>query len=464
MNASIGIEQGACRNSLHCSAPTIGAFSKRLLRQKIEPHGTFGRKLLFSFPFPVTVDSRSNLVGKHLVAQFGCGCAPSQYCYYRAMQDNETNNSRLDQKLRNKFYGNMLQFLRTASVESGRLRWDGDPDAVGRLLQLEEQHLHKWVDRYTVVAQLSRFTQEVVSKAVIADETKASLELSLSELIGNEALEKAASDTVEYLFGIPYDYEYRAHIRGVVGLDLSEPIVVSDILTLGCVDDLPEEGGLFRAVMGRALMGIDRDFTLAELKPGDTALTIRARGYSSQRIPDSAPAFALSIAKEFLAVAEASGIFETKHTREDRATTGLLAELPDNDVVNWVSNIPLQTLKRADKYCFKDSVFEYTGGLLAPRPGAKIKRTAEQARQYVVNCLEPFGRVFASDADKHAVALRTAAQWYFDAMAEDNETNAFIFTSLGFEALLGGSRSETESVGVKRLVGNRLAYLLVVCA
>ena len=360
-------------------------------------------------------------------------------------------------KTRKRFFGNMLQFLRTCSVDTGRVRWDGDTEAFHRLLELEEEFLHRWTPRYAVIVELVSMAQKACYKVFATDKDKKDGKFALTDLLDNESLEATTNATVDYLFGIPYSYEFRAQLRGITGLDLSENVEISDIVTVSSVDKVPKSDGLFEALMAS---GLDRDYSLADLSIGDTTLRIHSRGYSSQRSSDSAAAFALSVVKEFLALLTACDFLEVSYSRADRTTTGLLSELPDGQTINWVSDIPLQSLKHVDRFRLSKSTLKRPAGLLDQNPGETVQRSEEEILKIFKRHASRLGRIIRSDADDQAMALRTAAQWYFDATAEDNETNSFIFTSLGFEALLGGKRTDSEGIGVTKLLANRLAYLL----
>jgi hypothetical protein len=363
------------------------------------------------------------------------------------------NRSRImNQQARNAFFGNTQNFLRECTVSEGALDWNMGSRFLDRLVELEETHLHQWVGRYTVLVEIIRRARLAIES--LDDEKDGTLE----EVIGNERLETAAAEVADYLASLPRTYEYWAHLRGISGLDLSEDLEINEVLRLQRVQRGQDtERRLARALM-TATQGHER--LLAGFENGDTVLRIKVTGHSSLSASDSAPESALSMAKEFVVLASALDVLDTNSRQRNRVPTGLLTELPFDDYPNWVYGLPIHVSRHFDKYQLSAEMTHEMQGLFSPSPGTLVERSSEKTRATVAQTLARLREIFSPQANRHAIALRTAAQWCFDSLAEDNETNSYIFTSLGIEALLGGEQKETEGVGLKRLLANRLAFLL----
>jgi hypothetical protein len=360
----------------------------------------------------------------------------------------------MNEKLKKRLFGRVLAYLRSCAIADGRVDWAGPSDEMTKLVEFEEQHLHEWVSRYGLVMAVTADANQLVmdAKELLPDG-------NLSEAVGNDALEKLAGETADYFTTLPHEHEYWIHFRGITELDLTEPLQIGEMLTLEKAEIAEGKGGLFNALMeggGGALT--PGQTPRAPLQNGDTVLRVRVKGFSSHRISDSAPAAALSIAKEFFVLAETWGVLEHRgHIAADRLT-GLVTQLPVKDYVWWMPGIQTHVLRHADGYSLNGRLRTRTAGLLGSNPDEQVPVEGKELREAVAARLRKLNSIFVDRPDAHATSLRTAAQWFFDARAEDNETSAFIYTSLGLEALLGDEK-QPEGIGLMKLLANRLAYL-----
>ncbi len=360
----------------------------------------------------------------------------------------------MNAKLKKKLFGRVLAYLRSCVIADGRVDWAGPSDEMTKLVEFEEQHLHQWVSRYGLVMDVTSEANQLVM-----DAEEQMPDGVLLDAVGNDALEKLAGETVDYFSTLPHRHEYWIHLRGISELDLNKPLQIGEMLTLEKAEFAEGKGGLFKALMeggGGALT--PGQTPRAALQNGDTVLRVKVKGFSSGRISDSGPEAALSIAKEFFVLAETWGVLEHRgHIASDRLT-GLMTQLPIKDYVWWIPGIQTHVLRHADGYSLNGNLRTRTAGLLGPNPGEQMPVEGEELREAVAARLRKFDSIFRETPDAHATSLRTAAQWFFDAQAEGNETSAFIYTSLGLEALLGDEK-QPEGIGLMKLLGNRLAYL-----
>lgn len=360
----------------------------------------------------------------------------------------------MHERVRAKFFGTILHYLRTCSFSSGRGLAIGDSDELTRLYRLEQEHLHRWMPPFATVIEVHARTSERLRQKTSGDQESGTF--SLEAVLGREEVEKLAKEIVDFLASIPYESKFWALLRGV-NLDISEPIALGPV----CLRQV----GTTHATPRNRLLG---DLLLGGPPPPDLnaeniVLETAVTGYSRQKISDSSAVQAFSLVKEFVVLAEAVDLLARSDGRTRwPAPTPLLCEVDgDPPALHWVDDVPPNALRHLDSYVLSDSVIQRPRGLFglaAAREGGE--RTAAERVQEVHSRLKRLERVFARESDKNLTSLRAAAQWYFDSLAENNETTAFLFVSLGLEALLGGDRQETEGVGLKKLLANRLAYLL----
>jgi len=363
----------------------------------------------------------------------------------------------MHEKVQRKFFGAILRYLRACNVGPHRLVLN-DHEAGSLLFDLEQEHLHQWMPFSATAREVIwRMRSRVRSRPwSIGDDEVTTLEGAL----GRENVEHLAQEIVDFLASIPYPSTFWARLRGVK-LALTEPVDLGPfrLRTVGQAHATPEDLLPDNIFAGRGRPGLSvGEMPRAILRADDIVLEIGVSGYSSHKISDSSPIQALSLLKEFLTLADAVEVLAPNRRAEpDDAPALMLGELTaEPQATVWLNDIPPNVTRRVESHGLAESVERHR--LRVPAIKRIVEHPPPKRVEEVRNRLDFLTNIFAPDADKHMTSLRTAAQWYFDSCAEPNETTAFLFACLGLESLLGGDRQETDGVGLKKLLANRLAY------
>lgn len=292
----------------------------------------------------------------------------------------------------------------------------------------------------------------IIYKSVIGLQIDEHSNGCLKDLTQPDKLEEISSRLFEAILDLPKEYEVRISLPGLV-LTNKEPLVLNDCIRI----ITKEEEDFSKAGLGvEGLYG--HLFSGTTPKSDVTYLCISVRGIAYNGTSCQLFQAALSIVKQFIAAAL---IFDTFKEETGRALA-LRTELSPHfaepkcsiyDVLNESENplaveIPVTERLFLSKLELGERFLKDTDN---PQKQQRLQKEA-QAFSYLFR-----DRTDDEKIDNEAGRVRTALEWFFNALANDNQTFAHVQLCIAMEALLG-ERNERDNI-MDRL-SNRCAFLI----
>lgn len=365
----------------------------------------------------------------------------------------------------------LKNILSNYKISKGLISFDEKTDnEIDKYINEVKKHKKAWLGYRELYGILYEQVSDYLSEHV---EKRRETSGDLKDIITNEGIESVSNRIIDYIESIPRKYFVYFELPSVKGIGVKEINLTDDISLIERVDEndfseikIPvEEVSWLRTALG--------PYDNYSLSKGRLYIRIQTDGYSDGTLESSATKKAYSRFKQVFLLAKLSKVLiETKETvtlglgqvigsyfnnpqvfvvdaMELNAEKNYSISLP-KVVSDYISKISInENILKPDKYEFIDVKFEDKVAL-TPNDIAKILK---KRLQHAVKLLQ------SSDEDENVRPIKTAIEWAFDSLTNDNETVAFIQSCIGLEAILG-DENENHKRPLDDKLADRCAYLL----
>jgi hypothetical protein len=278
---------------------------------------------------------------------------------------------------------------------------------------------------------------------------------------------------------LPRTYVFYLPLRGLSSIGATEVTIAPDVAVIDTtgrkeIDGVPVlDPQLSETQTSMALPIGDLVATGGEEKAvlggNSRYLRIRSNGYcTTTDLKQTASARAFSTAKQFLVFSLADGVLKDGYQSGRPPLFAQILEVGEDRLQGQIE-LPVSVIRQIDRYVWNENAIAESPtnalfglGLLGMARGLSIAdkdQTSERAARVerIQKRLERTAKVLAAAQDSEdAMALRAAAEWYFDSNAEENQTISFMQMCIGFEALFGTQR---EGESVRQTLADRLSFV-----
>jgi len=278
----------------------------------------------------------------------------------------------------------------------------------------------------------------------------------LKDIIGDNGIKNLSDRIIAYLESIPRKYYVYFELPSVKGIGVKEINLTDDISLIERVNenDFSEVniesriGGIY----GKVLSG-------GKLQKEKMYVRIQTQGYADDTFESSAVKKAYSKFKQFILLAKTKGLLVEGERgittfgdlfgyRIEQGSPIFVVYDKEPDTEKYLITLP----KIVSEYISKLHINE---DILKPDRYENDKVKILQNRlQYPIKLLK------TPDTDADTEPIKTAIEWAFDSLTNDNETVAFIQACIGLEAILGDDEKEEPQKSLQEKLADRCAYLL----
>ena len=277
----------------------------------------------------------------------------------------------------------------------------------------------------------------------------------LKDIIGDNGIKNLSDRIIAYLESIPRKYSIYFELPSAKGIGVKEINLTDDISLIERVNenDFSEVniesriGGIY----GKVLSG-------GKLQKEKMYVRIQTQGYADDTFESSAVKKAYSKFKQFILLAKTKGLLVEGERgittfgdlfgyRIEQGSPIFVVYDKEPDTEKYLITLP----KIVSEYISKLHINE---DILKPDRYENDKVKILQNRlQYPIKLLK------TPDTDADTEPIKTAIEWAFDSLTNDNETVAFIQACIGLEAILGDEEEEPQK-SLQNKLADRCAYLL----
>jgi hypothetical protein len=276
------------------------------------------------------------------------------------------------------------------------------------------------------------------------------------EILGEAKANELEDRLVQFAESVPRRYAVDFPLRTALPLGANEVQLGKELTLVTTEVDVQQQGlpsgGLF-GVLSSLVPPLAK-------KTSRTYLRVRTIGFFDGVSEDSAANAALARLRQFMALNIATGAMQPDFQGDTSPALGAtVRDLTDTQQLNndfWIPPAIARMLQRwtISEAAFGSSPRQYANQdplvrTLRSAPVAEPKRADAIKR----NLQSVISVMAAKKADSDN--LRTAAEWFFDSQAEDNQTTALLYASIGLEAALDSPDNSTTA-----RLADRLAWLL----
>lgn len=341
--------------------------------------------------------------------------------------------------------------LSNCKINNGIVCFDESKyEDIDKYIKELKKHKKAWMRDIDLYRLLYEHISEYLSER---NEKIRDLSGKLKDIIGEKGSENLCDIIISYLESIPRDYFVFFELPSTNGIGIKEINLTDTISFVEVVDehDFPEV-----SIPPMSLLG--GNYTL---RKGMLYIRIRVDGYADGTLECSAIKKAYSKFKQIFLLAILSGVIRTK--------CGLLLGItvPQNYVINitepytekYVFTLPKIVADHISKMEINEDIlkptelevlFETFENKETPTLVDKVK-ILKKRLQYPIKLLK------TSDNDESTEPIKTAIEWAFDSLTNDNDTFAFIQVCIGLESILGDKDSQEN---ITKTLADRCAYLL----
>ena len=283
----------------------------------------------------------------------------------------------------------------------------------------------------------------------------------LKDIIGDNGIKNLSDRIIAYLESIPRKYFVYFELPSVKGIGVKEINLTDDISLIEKVseDDFSEikipmssPSWLVRALGGVGSYG---NYSITK---GQLYIRIQTSGYADGTLESSAVKKAYSKIKQFILLAKIRDLLVEKEKNitnfwglsgypTEQGSPIFVVYDKEPDTEKYLITLP----KIVSEYISKLHINE---DILKPDRYENDKVKILQNRlQYPIKLLK------TPDTDADTEPIKTAIEWAFDSLTNDNETVAFIQACIGLEAILGDEEEEPQK-SLQNKLADRCAYLL----
>jgi hypothetical protein len=282
---------------------------------------------------------------------------------------------------------------------------------------------------------------------------------SARQLIGEERANSVSSEIVAFLESIPrrYDFSFPLSTSHPIGTDTVELARNVHLVTITETGPAPEVGG---SLLSGLLAEVAAPATDPPTEIRRVVVRFRVPGYFDGSPENPTVRFALSLLRQFAGLALAAGYMGFKKRR------GVLALRPKATVSDATDGGDIHNFETPEVVANLFDVLHLSESAITADLSSKVENlpidqllgdepvSAEWRPKILHEKFSPIMQAMHPHS-KDRESLRTAAEWLFDSHAEQNETAALLFGSIGLEAVL-----ESPINDVTERLADRLAWLL----
>ncbi len=371
--------------------------------------------------------------------------------------------------LRKSMLRNLENILKNGEVKNGLLPFDKNiSKSVAKFVHEAEKQKGKWMTFSDIVDVL----YDYISRCIIANIEKPwEASGKLSALLHANKLEALHTDIMGYFESIPRPYIV------LFELPAAKPLGVNEIPLTTDVSFVQIEKNDYPVIKETDSSGLlPREINI---KPSKQKLYIRvlSDGYADGTLESSATKKAYSKFKQTVLLGKIEGVLKDIKVQMDagsqQISVGLLTLFDPSDSRVFVYYRDNQD---AEKYVFK--LPKHTNNYIAQLGINEEKLKPDTLETYMmkaefenIDAPTPKDRakllvrrfdfpkrlLETSDSDIDAERIKTAIEWNFESVTNENDTFAFIQACIGLEALLGDENSQED---LTNTLADRCAYLI----
>ena len=364
----------------------------------------------------------------------------------------------------------LKNILSNCKVSKGLISFDEKNDKeIDKYINEAEKHKKTWLGYRELYGILYRQVSHYLNEHI--KERRWETSDDLKNIITDKGIENVSDRIIAYLESIPRKYSIYFELPSVKGIGVKEVNLTDNISLIEKVDesDFPEIKIPGFGLGGRGLLGSYRNYSLNK---GQLYVHIQTQGYADGTLESTAVKKAYSKFKQFILLAKTKGLLVERErgiatlgdfygytTKEDSPIYVVYDKEPDTEkypitlpkiVSEYISKMRInEDILKPDEYELIVEKFEDKNAL-TPNDKAKILK---DRLQYPIKLLK------TTDTDADAEPIKTAIEWAFDSLTNDNETVAFIQACIGLEAILGDEEEEPQK-SLQNKFADRCAYLL----
>ena len=309
-----------------------------------------------------------------------------------------------------------------------------------------KKHKKAWMRDIDLYRLLRKHISEYLSER---NEKTREISGNLKDIIGKKETESICGTIISFIESIPREYFL------FFELPSAQKIGVNEISLTDSISFVEKNYPYIITNLEEAY------FNMLKKENMRMYVRIKVDGYADGTLESNAIKKAYSKFKQVFLLAKLSGIIKRKPGLHLRFTT------PQNHVINVTEPdteqyaFPLP--KIVSDYISKMGIDE---NILKPTEFEVLFETFENAEtptlvdkiKILKNRLQyPIKLLRTSDSDESTEPIKTAIEWAFDSLTNDNDTFAFIQACIGLESILG---DEDSKENITKTLADRCAYLL----
>lgn len=365
-------------------------------------------------------------------------------------------NNSFHEKAREALKKHLENMLSSCVIDKGIVNFDRSKDEdLYKYINEAKKHKKTWmrdIDLYGLLyEEVSNYLARHVEKPWEATGI-------LKDLIVGKEIGEITDVIIAHLESIPRKYRIYFELPSVKGIGVKEIRITDDISFVEKINE-----GDFKEVKipSRSLLG-GNCYTLQREK---LYICLQVNGYADGTLESSAVKKAYSKFRQVILLGKLSGVFVEK--KRTISAEFLSFGVPHVFVIHELDingEIYQVTLSKAVlDYLSKIELNENT---LKPTALELLLETFENRETFTSNdkakilqkrFQHPVNLLKTPDNDKNAEPLKTAIEWAFDSLTNDNDTLAFIQACIGLEAIMGDDETKDN---ITATLADRCSYLL----
>lgn len=350
----------------------------------------------------------------------------------------------------------LIKILESCKIIKGLPELNGKN--VFEFLDETQKHKSKWLRYAEPYGIVLRYISDHIDKtqAKPDDITK-----DLNQILTPTQISNLSEEIVSYIESIPRQYFVLFELNGLEKISVKEILLTDDIAFVEASVSQDSKDPIKLSNLYKELAG--------NTEPLNNKIYVRVKtkGYASGFLESSAVKNAYSKFKQVVLLGRYSGVFMKEEPKlrafsqffirrhnevfiydADEPSKPKYASLLPKSVADYVStiNIKEDALKPKDYEIVLEKIKDKDN--LTPQEEEKIfKRHFGHAIKLLIT----------HDDNKDVESIKTAIEWAFDSLSDEDVTLAFIKACIGLEAILGDRRDKED---ITKMLSNRCAYLI----
>lgn len=364
-------------------------------------------------------------------------------------------NNSFHEKAREALEKHLENILSSCVIDKGIVNFDRSKNEdLYKYINEAKKHKKTWMRDIELYGLLYKQVSDYLTEHI---EKRRETSGKVKDIIGEKEVTNLCVKIISYLDSIPRKYLVFFELPAVHGLGLKEIKLTDDI---SFVERVSESDFSDIKIPSRSLYG--RDYTLQE---GRLNIRISVDGYTDGTLDSSAIKKAYSKFKQVILLSNLSGIL--KEWQGD-LSLGLLGSVShqifvvnsrDPNIEKYLVYFPQTVSNYLLKLRLNEDILKPTKleTLLETFENKEASTSNDKAKILQKRFQHPVNLLKTPDNDKNAEPLKTAIEWAFDSLTNDNNTLAFIQACIGLEAILGDDETKDN---ITATLADRCSYLL----